>query len=51
MAKHTNKTVKQLEKDTNRDHFMSADMAKDYGLVDDVIEDRLAVVQKIAEEA
>ncbi|HEX8726411.1 MAG TPA: ATP-dependent Clp endopeptidase proteolytic subunit ClpP [Gemmatimonadaceae bacterium] len=37
MAKHTGQTVEQVEKDTDRDRFMSADEAKEYGLIDTVI--------------
>lgn len=40
MAKHTGKTVDALKNDTDRDNFMSADQAKKYGLVDQVIESR-----------
>ena len=40
LARHTGKTVDQLEKDTDRNHFMSAAEAKAYGLVDDIIEKR-----------
>src|SRR5512134_2772585 len=40
LAKHTGKTVDQLEKDTDRNNFMSAAEAKAYGLVDDIIEKR-----------
>jgi ATP-dependent Clp protease protease subunit len=36
-SKHTGKTVDQIEKDMDRDRFMSAEEAKDYGLVDHVI--------------
>jgi ATP-dependent Clp protease protease subunit len=36
-AKHTGKTADQIEKDMDRDRFMSADEAKDYGLIDHVI--------------
>ena len=36
-AKHTGKPVNQIEKDMDRDRFMSADEAKDYGLIDHVI--------------
>ncbi|MCZ6918703.1 MAG: ATP-dependent Clp protease proteolytic subunit [Gemmatimonadetes bacterium] len=36
-AKHTNRTVEQVEQDIDRDHFMSAEEAKQYGLIDDVI--------------
>jgi len=36
-AKHTSKPLEQIEKDMDRDRFMSADEAKDYGLIDHVI--------------
>jgi len=37
LAKHTGQTVEQIEKDTDRDNFMSAEEAKNYGIVDQVI--------------
>jgi ATP-dependent Clp protease protease subunit len=40
MAKHTGQTVEQIEKDLERDNFMSAQKAKDYGLVDTVLAER-----------
>ncbi|HEY9695767.1 MAG TPA: ATP-dependent Clp protease proteolytic subunit [Trichocoleus sp.] len=40
MAFHTGKTVEQIQKDTDRDYFMSAEEAKAYGLIDRVIEDQ-----------
>jgi len=36
-AKHTGQQVEQIEKDMDRDRFMSAEEAKDYGLIDHVI--------------
>jgi len=38
LAQHTGKSVEQVEKDTDRDFFMSANEAKDYGLIDEVIQ-------------
>lgn len=38
MAKHTGQSVKQIEKDTDRDNIMTAEEAKEYGLVDEVIQ-------------
>lgn len=38
MSKHTGKNVKTIEKDTDRDNIMTAEEAKEYGLVDQVIE-------------
>jgi len=40
MAFHTGKTLDQIEKDTDRDYFMSAEEAKNYGLIDRVIVDQ-----------
>ncbi len=38
LSQRTGQTLKRIEKDTDRDYFMSADEAKDYGIVDKVIE-------------
>ncbi len=38
LSKHTGKTVAQIEKDSDRDYYMSAHEALEYGLVDQVIE-------------
>jgi len=40
MAMHTGQTIEQIEKDTDRDNFMSAFEAQQYGLIDRVIEDK-----------
>jgi len=40
LAKHTGKTAEQLRKDSERDFFLSANEAKDYGLVDQVMPSR-----------
>ncbi len=37
LAKHTGQKLAKIEKDTDRDHFMTADEAKTYGIVDKVI--------------
>ncbi|MBP6632026.1 MAG: ATP-dependent Clp endopeptidase proteolytic subunit ClpP [Kofleriaceae bacterium] len=37
MAKHTGQPVEKIKLDTERDNFMSAGMAKEYGLIDDVL--------------
>jgi hypothetical protein len=37
IAEHTGKTVAQIAKDSDRDYFLSAQEAKDYGLVDHVV--------------
>jgi ATP-dependent Clp protease protease subunit len=36
-AKHTGQPVEQIKKDTDRDNFMTAPQAKEYGLVDEVL--------------
>ena len=38
MAKNTGKSAKEIEKDMDRDNWMSAQEAKDYGIIDEVIE-------------
>jgi ATP-dependent Clp protease protease subunit len=40
MAFHSGKTIEQIERDTDRDNFMSAEEAKEYGLIDRVILDQ-----------
>jgi len=40
LAFHTGKSLEKIQKDTDRDYFMSAKEAKDYGLIDEVIEDK-----------
>ena len=37
LARHTGKSLKDIERDTDRDFFMSAEEAKSYGLVDEII--------------
>ncbi len=40
MARHTGQTVETIEKDLERDHFMSGEQAVQYGLIDTVLEQR-----------
>lgn len=40
LSKHSGKSVEQIEKDSDRDYFMTAEEAKAYGLVDSVIENK-----------
>ena len=40
LAKHCNKTIEQVEKDTDRNYFMSAAEAKAYGLIDEILDKR-----------
>jgi ATP-dependent Clp protease, protease subunit len=38
LKKHTGKSLDQIEKDTDRDNFMASTEARDYGLIDGVLE-------------
>ncbi len=40
LARHCNKTLEQIEKDTDRNNFMSASEAKAYGLIDEILDKR-----------
>ncbi|BCX15937.1 MAG: ATP-dependent Clp protease proteolytic subunit [Candidatus Parcubacteria bacterium] len=37
LAKHTGQSVSKIEKDTDRDFYLSASEAKDYGIIDEII--------------
>lgn len=40
LAKNTNKSIKKINVDTNRDNYMSAPLALEYGLIDKIIENK-----------
>lgn len=40
MAKHSGRKVEEIERDTERDNFMSASESQEYGLIDKVIDER-----------
>jgi ATP-dependent Clp protease protease subunit len=40
LAKHTGQTVERIERDSDRDNFMDAEAAVEYGLIDTVLEKR-----------
>ncbi|MGQ0766608.1 MAG: ATP-dependent Clp protease proteolytic subunit [Gemmatimonadota bacterium] len=40
LARHTKRTVEQIERDTDRDRWMSAEESRDYGLVDTIVASR-----------
>jgi ATP-dependent Clp protease protease subunit len=40
LAKHTGQPVERIERDFERDNYMSADEAKSYGIIDHVIQQR-----------
>lgn len=45
MAKHTGQPLAKIEKDTDRDFYMSAQEAVEYGLVDEVIETKKGLIK------
>ncbi len=49
LAKHTGQPLEKVERDTDRDNFMSALAAKEYGLVDEVIETREDAAKAVSE--
>ena len=46
MSKHTGQTVERIERDMERDHFMDAEAAVEYGLVDNVLAKRIEALPK-----
>jgi ATP-dependent Clp protease protease subunit len=45
MSKHTGQSVERIERDMERDHFMEAEAAVEYGLVDNVLAKRIDAVK------
>ena len=41
MALHTGRPVEQIARDTERDNFLTAEQAREYGIVDKVLQKRL----------
>ena len=46
LAKHTGQTIERIEKDSDRDNFMDATTAAQYGLIDTVLDKRADTVAK-----
>jgi ATP-dependent Clp protease protease subunit len=46
LAKHTRQPIERIEKDTDRDYFMGAGEAKEYGVIDEVIVHKKASEKK-----
>ena len=40
LAKNTNQDIKKIEQDTERDHFLDAKEALEYGIIDKIIENK-----------
>ena len=51
IAYHTGRPVEQVEQDIDRDYYMTAGEARDYGLIDDIITPRRGVSAAVLEEA
>ncbi len=47
LAEHTGQPIERIQEDTERDFFMSAEEAKDYGLVDQVIDRRPSATRPV----
>ncbi|MFH2033455.1 MAG: ATP-dependent Clp endopeptidase proteolytic subunit ClpP [Candidatus Margulisiibacteriota bacterium] len=47
MSKHTGQPLAKIEKDTDRDFYMSAQQAVEYGLIDEVIPSQKAGIQEV----
>ncbi len=41
LSKHTNQPIERIQQDTERDFFMSSEQAKEYGIIDEVIHERV----------
>jgi ATP-dependent Clp protease protease subunit len=46
LAKHTGQTVERIKIDSDRDNFMTAEVARAYGLVDSMLEKRAELPSK-----
>ncbi len=46
LTAHTNQPIDRIERDTDRDYYMSGEQAKEYGLIDAVIQKRPTPVKK-----
>ncbi|MBT8445476.1 MAG: ATP-dependent Clp protease proteolytic subunit, partial [Gammaproteobacteria bacterium] len=44
LSKHTGQPLEQVQTDTDRDNFMSAEAARDYGIIDAVLSERAEAV-------
>lgn len=52
LAKHTGQALENIQRDTERDNFMSSDEAKNYGLIDQVLHQRSSIeAPKLEEES
>ena len=47
VAYHTGKSLSEVERDTDRNHYMEAEEAKKYGLIDEIVKSKNSIVGKI----
>jgi ATP-dependent Clp protease protease subunit len=48
LAAHTGQDVEKIARDTDRDFIMTAEQAKEYGIIDEIIESRAAAEELVA---
>ncbi|MCU0553582.1 MAG: ATP-dependent Clp endopeptidase proteolytic subunit ClpP [Syntrophales bacterium] len=46
LARHTSQPIERIERDTDRDYYMSGEQAQEYGLIDAVIQKRPTAIKK-----
>ena len=46
LADHTGQSLEKIQSDTDRDNFLGAQQAKDYGLIDDILVSRAIIAEK-----
>jgi ATP-dependent Clp protease protease subunit len=49
LSKHTGQPLERIAADTERDYYMSADQAKTYGIIDNVVEKRTASLKPLVD--
>jgi ATP-dependent Clp protease protease subunit len=48
LADHTGQSIEKIENDTDRDNFLSAERAVEYGLIDKVLNSRVEAPETVA---
>jgi ATP-dependent Clp protease, protease subunit len=51
MARHTGRPLEQIERDVDRDRFMSGEEAKEYGIIDNIVANRTEVAEALRQPA
>jgi ATP-dependent Clp protease protease subunit len=46
LSTHTGRSIEQVEKDTDRDYYLAASEAKEYGIIDNILVKRISEVKK-----